>query len=92
MTAKMISRYRPPCPIIGCTTYKNVCRQLNLSWGIIPLLIEEQQDPEELFAHAVQAARSAGLVQDGDVVVLTAGVPLGIPGKTNMIRAIVVGE
>lgn len=92
VTAKMISRYRPPCPIIGCTTYKNVCRQLNLSWGIIPLLIEEQQDPEELFAHAVQAARSAGLVQDGDVVVLTAGVPLGIPGKTNMIRAIVVGE
>ncbi len=92
VTAKMISRYRPPCPIIGCTTYKNVCRQLNLSWGIVPLLIEEQQDPEELFAHAVQAARSAGLVQDGDVVVLTAGVPLGIPGKTNMIRAIVVGE
>ncbi len=92
MTAKMISRYRPPCPIIGCTTYKSVCRQLNLSWGIIPLLIEEQKHSEELFAHAVKTAQSAGLVHDGDVVVLTAGIPLGIPGKTNMIRAVVVGE
>ncbi len=91
-TAKMISRYRPPCPIIGCATYRNVCRKLNLSWGIVPLLIEEQQNSEELFARAVEAAEDAGLVKKGDVVVLTAGIPLGIPGKTNMVRAVVVGE
>ena len=91
-TAKMISRYRPPCPIIGCATYRNVCRKMNLSWGITPLLIGEQKSSEELFARAVEAARQAGLVKDGDIVVLTAGIPLGIPGKTNMIRAVVVGE
>ena len=92
VTAKMISRYRPPCPIIGCTTYKNVCRQMNLCWGIVPLLIEEQEDSDALFAHAVQSALQAGFVDEGDTVVLTAGVPLGIPGKTNMIKASIVGE
>ena len=63
-----------------------------MSWGIVPLLIEEQQNSEELFARAVEAAEDAGLVKKGDVVVLTAGIPLGIPGKTNMVRAVVVGE
>ena len=65
---------------------------MNLCWGIVPLLIEEQEDSDALFAHAVQSALQAGFVDEGDTVVLTAGVPLGIPGKTNMIKASIVGE
>ena len=88
----MISKYRPQQPIIcGCTD-EQVCRQLNLSWGVRPLMIEEEQDSDELFEHAMDAAESTGLVTSGDLVVLTAGVPLGISGTTNMMKVQVVGH
>lgn len=87
-TAGMISRYKPGCPIIGCSVNPRVCRQLNLSWGVTPLLIEKEETADELFEEASRAAEKAGLVKKGDVVVLTAGVPLGTAGTTNMIRVI----
>lgn len=87
-TAGMISRYKPGCPIIGCSVNPRVCRQLNLSWGVTPLLIEKEETADELFEEASRAAEKTGLVKKGDVVVLTAGVPLGTAGTTNMIRVI----
>lgn len=89
-TAGMISRYKPSSPIIACTVNPRVCRQLNLSWGVIPLLIEKEEKADDLFEEATRAVEKAGYVQRGDIAVLTAGVPLGISGKTNMIRVIEV--
>lgn len=89
-SAESVSRYKPGCMIIGCTVNARVCRQLNLLWGVNPLLIGEEELPETLFADAVAEARRAGYVKKGDIVVLTAGVPLGITGKTNTIRVVEV--
>lgn len=91
-TARMISKFRPGCQIIGCCTEKQVVRQLNLSWGVYPILVKEEYVPEILFLHAIEAAQRVDLVEEGDIVVLTAGVPLGQPGNTNLIRACIVGE
>lgn len=91
-TAKMLSKYRPDCPIIGCTTKESVYRQLNLSWGVAPMLIQEEDNTDDLFDHSVDAAQKAGLVENGDLVVITAGVPLGISGTTNMMKVHVVGH
>ncbi len=89
-TAQAISRYKPGCQIIGCAVTQRVCNQLNLLWGVSPLLIEEEETAEELFANAVTAAKKAGLVKTGDVVVITAGVPLGVTGTTNMVHVVEV--
>ena len=91
-TARVISRYRPNCTIVGCTTNEHVWRQLNLSWGVVPLMIDEEENTDDLFEHAVDAAQRAGLIRDGELVVLTAGVPLGIPGTTNLMKVHVVGH
>ncbi|NLL00551.1 MAG: pyruvate kinase [Clostridiales bacterium] len=90
-TARMISRFRPQCHIMGCTTDPVICRQLNMAWGITPLLIAVEHDTFELFDHALQAVEEAGYVTKGDLAVMTAGVPLGITGSTNIIKVQVVG-
>lgn len=89
-TASMISRYQPSCQIIGCTVDETVYRQLSLLWGVKPLLIDRADSAEKLFEAAVEASKKAGLIHEGERVVLTAGVPLGISGKTNMIRVVEV--
>lgn len=89
-TAESISRFKPRCPIIGCTTSERVYSQLNLLWGVSPLYLKREETTEELFADAVAEAQKAGYVKKGDIVVITAGVPLGIAGKTNMIRVVEV--
>ncbi len=91
-TARMIAKYKPDCPIIGCSTYDYVCRQLSLSWGVIPLLIQEEKNTDELFEHATETVEKAGYVKPGELAVLTAGVPLGIAGTTNLIKVQVVGH
>ncbi len=85
-TASMVSMYKPNCPIIACTINPTVCRQANLMFGVEPLHIRQEDTADELFREALSAAKNAGLLKTGDKVVLTAGVPLGIPGRTNMIR------
>ena len=89
-TAGMISRYKPNCPIIACAVNPRVCRQLNLTWGVTPVLIKKEDNADDLFEQASRAVEKAGYVKRGDVAVLTAGVPLGISGTTNMIRVIEV--
>ena len=89
-TAEMISRYKPESPIIACAVNPRVCRQLNLCWGVVPILIHKEDNAEDLFDQAAHAVEKAGYIKRGDVAVLTAGVPLGISGKTNMIRVIEV--
>lgn len=91
-TARMISKYRPKCPIIGCTPIEKVSRQLNLSWGVQPLIIPEENNTDDLFEHAVDAAKAAGYVKNGEVTVITAGVPLGVAGTTNLIKVHVAGH
>ncbi|MCH5268880.1 MAG: pyruvate kinase [Lachnospiraceae bacterium] len=85
-SARMISRYRPACQIIGGTTSKRVCRQLNLSWGVAPVLLEEKTDVFDLFSHAINGGKKKGLLQEGDLAVITSGVPIGKSGTTNMIK------
>lgn len=89
-TAGMIARYKPSCPIIACSVSPRICRQLSLSWGVIPVWIARENTADDLFDEAVRAAEGAGYIKKGDKVVLTAGVPLGISGKTNMIRVVEV--
>ncbi len=85
-SARMISRYRPACDIIGCAVTQKVWRQLNLSWGVIPILLEEKQDTFELFDYAIEVSKAQGVVYRDEVVVITSGVPLGMSGTTNMLK------
>ncbi|MGN1112718.1 MAG: pyruvate kinase [Acutalibacteraceae bacterium] len=91
-TARMISKYRPACPIISGTTSDKVLRQMNLSWGVIPILVEEKTNTDELFEHVVDVAEKHGLVKNGDLAVITAGIPLGVSGTTNMLKVHLVGN
>lgn len=86
-TATKVAKYKPACQIIACSLNPQVCRQLNLLWGVTPLLLTKvESSADELFEDALQAAKDAGYVNTGDLAVITAGVPLGISGNTNMIR------
>lgn len=89
-TARLISKYRPDAPIISCTTNETVCRQMNMSWGVSPLIIDEKTNSDELFMTAVEAAKNSGYVKNGDLVVITAGVPLGVSGTTNLMKVDIV--
>ena len=89
-SARMISRYRPGCEIIGCTISEKVCRQLNLSWGVIPVLLDEKKDIFELFRHAVSVAKEKNLLKSDDIAVITSGVPIGISGTTNIMKVEIV--
>jgi len=85
-TARNLSKFRPSCPVIGCTPNETVLRQMNMSWGVYPVLMDEKENTDELFDSAVKAAENAGYITKGDVVVLTAGIPLGVAGTTNMLK------
>ena len=91
-TARMVSRYRPGCPIVAVTTSKKVFHQLALSWGVQPAMGEEQPTTDELFEHGVDRAVKTGLVKNGDLVVITGGTPVGVPGTTNTLKAHLVGH
>ncbi len=89
-TAEMVARYKPACQVIGCSTDPQVCRQMNLLFGVRPISIEKEYSADVLFVHAAEEAKRAGYVKSGDKVVITAGMPLGVAGKTNMIRVLEV--
>ncbi|MDR0975010.1 MAG: pyruvate kinase [Ruminococcus sp.] len=85
-TARNLSKFRPDCPIISCTPSETALRQLNISWGVFPILIDEKENTEDLLSTAVNAAKHSGILQKGDTTVITAGLPLGIAGNTNMLK------
>ena len=85
-TARMVSRFMPRCLIIATTPNEGVCRQMNLLWGVMPMLVPEKNNTDELFAAAVEAAVKHDAIKRGDRLVLTAGLPLGSSGSTNMIK------
>ncbi len=86
-TARMISRFRPSCPIAAVTTTEKVRRQLALSWGVYPYLSGSVDSTDRLFSLCAECARKEGFVVPGDTVVITAGVPIGRSGTTNLIKA-----
>ena len=91
-TAKNIARYRPGCDILACATNENLCRRLNLVWGVAPILVEDEFDTFALFDKCVDRAMELNYLDKGDTTVITAGLPLGIPGTTNMIKVQIVGH
>jgi pyruvate kinase len=85
-TANAVARLRPRRPVVALTHVDWAMRQLALEWGVIPVLISETEDVEELWRHAIEAARDASIVESGDTVVITAGTAVNIPGTTNVIK------
>ena len=91
-TARMISKYRPISPIIACTPNRKTYYQLALSWGVEPIMIEEVTSTDELFELATSTAVKEGYLENGDLVVITAGIPLGVSGTTNLLKIHLVGK
>jgi pyruvate kinase len=85
-SARMVSRYRPQSPIFALSMSDEVARQLTLVWGVYPRCFEEATSDEALINGALDRAKAAGMVHDGELVVITAGTPLGVPGNTNFIK------
>ncbi len=91
-TARMIARFRPACPVGALTTREKIRRRLNLCWGVIPFLTGEVKSTDRIFSLSTEVAYKEGLVQKGDTVVITAGVPLGETVATNLMKAHIIGE
>lgn len=91
-TAQQVASHRPATPIIAPTPSPSTCRQLALVWGVEPLLVDRFANTDAMIVTVIEAARSRGLIQDGDLVVITAGMPLGGAGLTNMLKVHRVGE
>ena len=90
-TAKLVSRFRPGTTVVALLMEPQVQRQMALYWGVVPLTMPQASSTDELVEFAVQAAESADIIHQGDLVVVTAGVPVGVSGTTNMIRVRQVG-
>ncbi len=88
----MIAKYRPLPPILAVTSVPAVLPRLALIWGVVPTVAPRYRNTEEMIESSGRAAKEKGLVADGDVVIVTSGAPIGIPGRTNLLRILVVGE
>ena len=86
LSARRVSKFRPKEPIIASTPEKKTFHQLALSWGVIPVVALHQSSPDALYQHAIDCAKSTGVVEAGDKVVITAGAPLGQTGTTNILK------
>ena len=91
ITAQMVSRFRPAATVVALLLDPQVQRQMALYWGLVPITMPRASSTDQLVDLAIQSAQEAGLVKHGDLVVVTAGVPVGISGTTNMIRIAQVG-
>jgi len=90
--ANMVARARPESPILALTTIEQVCRQLNLTWGCKPMLVDEISGNDEVFDVVEEMALKSGLAKIGDAIVALAGVPIGIAATTNTLKVRVVGN
>ena len=91
-TARLLSKYRPHQPIIACVMDEQVQRQLSLSWGITSLLMGPARSTDELIEMSTALAKEHGYLHNGELAVVTAGVPVGVSGTTNMIKIHMVGN
>ncbi|HOQ08966.1 MAG TPA: pyruvate kinase [Syntrophomonadaceae bacterium] len=91
-TARMVAKYRPQAAIVAATPDEKTVRKLALVWGVYPVLIDDVSGTDDLFEEAVRAALAANYIKNGDLVVLTAGVPTGRSGATNLMKVHIVGE
>lgn len=89
-TARILSRFRPCCPVVAVTPSPVTQRQLMLYWGVYPLLAPRSDSTDEVIAVAVETARRHGFVREGDVVVVTAGAAGSAPGTTNLLKVHIV--
>lgn len=91
-TARMISKYRPQAPIVAATSSEKIVRLTQLLWGVYPVKGKKSSNSDEIVSNSIHAARTSQLIKDGDLVVITGGVPTGISGTTNMIRVQLVAK
>ncbi|UAL46508.1 pyruvate kinase [Sutcliffiella horikoshii] len=91
-TARMISKYRPKAPIVAVTSCEAVSRKLALVWGVYPRIGREATSTDEMLEVAVEESLNTGIVSHGDLIVITAGVPVGEKGTTNLMKIHVVGD
>lgn len=91
-TAKMVSKYRPKAPVIAVTTRPGVLRKLALVWGVQPLLVGRSENTDSMISAAIEVSLAAELISPGDLVVITAGVPVGVHGTTNLLKVHTVGD
>lgn len=91
-TAKMVSKYRPKCPIIAVTPEERVVRKLVLTWGVFPVLGNQTDNTDDMIQEAIMTSLESKYIKDGDLVVITAGVPVGMAGTTNLLKVHVVGD
>ena len=91
-TARMVSKYKPRAPIIAVSSRKQVANQLTLTWGVKAVVCPPVSSTDDMFNNAIQVSLREGLINEGNLVVITAGVPVGVSGTTNLIRVETVGE
>lgn len=91
-SAKIVSKYRPECPIIAVTPYAKVARKLAMNWGVYPIVAEKVESTDELINKSADIALETGLVKKGDLVVIAAGIPVNYVGSTNMMKVHIVGD
>ena len=91
-TARMVSKHRPHCKIVAVTPSEEVARRITLCWGVYPVLARESKNIDDMLTIAVDGALTAGYVKSGDIVVITAGVPVGEAGTTNMLKVHTIGD
>ncbi len=91
-TARMLSRFRPNCPVVAATLSEKTKRRLNLSWGVVPVMSKKCDNTDDLFEQAVECAEATGLVSKGDLVVITGGAPMGMSGTTNIMKVHLIGH
>jgi len=91
-TSRTISKFRPKAPIIAATQTEEVRRMLALEWGVYPILAKESKNTDEVIENSIKAAMDKGYVEEGDLVIITAGIPVGLTGTTNMIKVHTIGK
>lgn len=91
-TPRMVSKFRPKAPIIAATTSEKVRRRMALLWGVYSVSTVEGRSTDDIFKRAVQKSKEAGYVKDGELIIITAGVPVGVAGSTNLMKVHIVGE
>ena len=91
-SARAVGKFRPNCPLLAATTSEDAYRAMALYWGTTPLLVAFPTDTDEMIVNAVEAATAGGHLHSGDLVVITAGTPIGVPGSTNLIKVHTIGQ